>query len=231
MGCFLVDLSGGLPPESVVVVAVTGLLLALALAGRRTSDAGRVELLSRGVPTVRTEALVVVLTLAVGTVVGFVGNTAFATRYTMVVVPVAVVIVAVGVAVIDHRLIRLVLFLVLVAGGAVGVGQELGGSRSQMQEVAVAVAAEAEPGDVVVYCPDQLGPSGDRALRAELGDDVGGLTQVRCAIAGRAATGRLGGLRRAQCRHRAHRRGGRRAGVGQCRYRRVRGVERGLPHL
>lgn len=177
-GLFLVDLSGGLPPESLVVVAVTGLLLALALAGRRTSDSGRVELLSRGVPTVRTEALVVGLTLAVGTVVGFVGNTAFATRYTMVVVPVVVVVVAVGVAVIDHRVIRLVLFLVLVAGGVVGVGQELGGSRSQMQEVAVAIAAEAEPGDVVVYCPDQLGPSGDRALRAELGDDVGGLTQV-----------------------------------------------------
>lgn len=47
-----------------------------------------------------------------------------------------------------------------------------------MDEMAAAVAAEAESGDVVVYCPDQLGPSGDRALRSLLGDDVGGLTQV-----------------------------------------------------
>ncbi len=177
-GLVLVDMSGGLPPEAVGVAAVTGVLLVLALAGRRTGDPGRVELLVRGVPTVRIEALVVVLALAVGAGVGFVGNTAFATRYAMVVVPLIVVVAAVGVAVIDHRVARVVLLLALVAGGVVGLGQELGGSRSQMEQMASAVGAQAGPGDVVVYCPDQLGPSGDRALRAELGDDVGGVVQV-----------------------------------------------------
>jgi len=177
-GLLLIDLAGGLPPEAVVVVAVTGGLLALALAGQRTGDPGRIELLVRGVPTVRTEAIVVVLTVAAGTLVAFVGDTAFATRYAMVVVPLVVVVVATGVAVVDHRVARVVLFVALLAGGIAGLGQELSGSRSQMELMATAVAADAEPGDVVVYCPDQLGPSGDRALRAELGEDVGGINQV-----------------------------------------------------
>jgi mannosyltransferase len=178
VGLFLGDLSGGLPPEAMVVVAVSGILLALALFGQRTGDAGRIELVVRGVPTVRTEAVVVALTLVVGTVVGFVGATAFATRYAMVVAPVVVVVLAVGVAVVDHRVARIVLLGALLAGGVAGIGQELDGNRSQMNLVAAGIASQAVAGDVVVYCPDQLGPSGDRALRAELGDDVGGLTQV-----------------------------------------------------
>jgi mannosyltransferase len=178
IGLFLADLSGGVPPESMLVVAVSGVLLTLALFGQRTGDPGRIGLLVRGVPTVRTEAVVVALTLAAGTMAGVVGGTAFATRYTLVVVPIVVVLLGVGVAVVDHRMVRIALFVVLLAGGGVGFAQDMVRDRSQMGEIAGAIAAEATAGDVVVYCPDQLGPSGDRALRAELGDDAGGVVQV-----------------------------------------------------
>jgi mannosyltransferase len=62
----------------------------------------------------------------------------------------------------------------LVAGG-VFVGLSLFGmgwvnyfQRTQSAEVAAAVRDRAEPGDVVVYCPDQLGP----AYAREMPDDV-----------------------------------------------------------
>jgi mannosyltransferase len=43
--------------------------------------------------------------------------------------------------------------------------------RTQAGSIASAIAAEARPGDVVVLCPDQLGPAVDR----ELPDDVVGV--------------------------------------------------------
>src|SRR5690606_19153381 len=36
--------------------------------------------------------------------------------------------------------------------------------RTQLDDVASVIEREGTPGDVVVYCPDQLGPAGDHAL-------------------------------------------------------------------
>ena len=44
--------------------------------------------------------------------------------------------------------------------------------RTQAVQVAAVLNAEAQPGDVVVYCPDQLGPAVDRLLK------VPGVTQL-----------------------------------------------------
>jgi hypothetical protein len=48
--------------------------------------------------------------------------------------------------------------------GVVGAADQLASPRTQVGEVADAVAAVARPGDVVLYCPDQLGPAGERVL-------------------------------------------------------------------
>ena len=40
--------------------------------------------------------------------------------------------------------------------------------RSQSRVAAQAVNAAAQPGDVVVFCPDQLGPAFSRAMRTDL---------------------------------------------------------------
>ena len=83
------------------------------------------------------------------------------------VVPLVLLAVAVGLTRLPGR-------AALVAGG-VFVGLSLFGvvwvnyfQRTQSAEVAAAVRDRAEPGDVVVYCPDQLGPAYSR----EMPDDV-----------------------------------------------------------
>jgi hypothetical protein len=43
--------------------------------------------------------------------------------------------------------------------------------RSQMADLASVIERAGAPGDVVVYCPDQLGPSGSRALDGDF-DEV-----------------------------------------------------------
>jgi len=52
-----------------------------------------------------------------------------------------------------------------VAGFAVAV-QNVYTQRSQAPEVAAVLAAHAKPGDIVAYCPDQLGPALYRLLPA-----------------------------------------------------------------
>jgi hypothetical protein len=41
-------------------------------------------------------------------------------------------------------------------------------SRTQADQIAAAVSTSAQPGDLVIYCPDQLGPAGARAMRSDL---------------------------------------------------------------
>lgn len=178
VGVLVRDLVAGPAPGAVVAVAVAGLVAAIALMGRDCGDAGRIELVVRTTPVLRTEAIVVAVALAAGTVVSWVGGTAFASRYGMVVAPVVAVALAFGVAVVRHRVFRFALLAVLLAAGLGATAQEVRGDRSQAGEWAAAIAAEARPGDVVAYCPDQLGPAGTRALTAAMGPAAGGLTEV-----------------------------------------------------
>ena len=39
--------------------------------------------------------------------------------------------------------------------------------RTQLDDLAAVIERDGAPGDVVVYCPDQLGPAGSRALEGE----------------------------------------------------------------
>jgi hypothetical protein len=48
-------------------------------------------------------------------------------------------------------------------GLVVGIGG-VTGQRSQATQVAAVINQEASPGDVVVYCPDQLGPAASRLI-------------------------------------------------------------------
>ncbi len=50
------------------------------------------------------------------------------------------------------------------ATSALGIIDVIGFERTQMDQLASAIEAQGAPGDVVVYCPDQLGPAGSRAL-------------------------------------------------------------------
>jgi mannosyltransferase len=115
-------------------------------------------------------------TLTLALAAGLVARAAFAYRYGSVVVPLVVLLVALAVAAVDRTHLgrvtgAAVLAIVAVLGTVTG-AEEVNGQRTQALVVARAIADYARPGDVVAYCPDQLGPAVSRLLPDRL------LTQV-----------------------------------------------------
>ena len=158
----LIEMGGGSVTEASLYGGVVLVLVLLGLFAIRAADP-IVELDMRTAPTVRTELAVVTLVLAAGAVVGYATDATFQGRYAATVVPLVLLAVAVGLA-------RLPGSAQLVAGG-VYVGLSLFGivwvnyyQRTQSADVVAAVRDRAQPGDAVVYCPDQLGPGYSREM-------------------------------------------------------------------
>ncbi|MDQ4069622.1 MAG: hypothetical protein M3203_09180, partial [Actinomycetota bacterium] len=132
----------------------------------RSVDRRRIELDLRTRPGGRHLAVVVFGTLLLATAVGMITGSAYAVRYAAVVAPLFVLLVALGTRVFaDARAFRgLVAFMVVL--GLVAIVPNVFGERTTAPRVAQAIRAGAAPGDVVAYCPDQLGPSVSRLLPA-----------------------------------------------------------------
>jgi mannosyltransferase len=114
-------------------------------------------------PLVRREVLVVGCTLAIGAVAGYATNAAFQSRYAAVIVPLILLAAGIGLTRIPGRA-RLVAAAVYFGLSALGLGWVNYYQRTQSADLAAAVAERAQPGDVVVYCPDQLGPAYSREM-------------------------------------------------------------------
>jgi hypothetical protein len=98
-------------------------------------------------------------TLIVAVVAGQILNTAYADRYTAVAFVPFLLLTAVGTRTISSpQLFRLTVALVAVLGLING-SQYFFNDRTQARQVADVLKAKASPGDVVLYCPDQLGPA------------------------------------------------------------------------
>jgi hypothetical protein len=139
-------------------------LVVLALFGFAT--AGGIELRTPARAETKTLALVVFLTLVVAYVAGVIGHSTFADRYTSIVWPLFVLLVATGLAAIGSARVGSVVVLAIVG---LGLFNSLGNVtllRTQAGKVARVIDAGAQPGDVVVFCPDQLGPAVVRLLDA-----------------------------------------------------------------
>jgi mannosyltransferase len=164
----VLDFGGGQElVEAVLYAVLLGLLVALGLLGR-TVDKNRIELDLRTQPEHRPAGAVVALTVVIGSLMGYATASAYAGRYASVFVAPVIVLMAVGAS----RLIRpmalavvVVLVLILSAGGAYEV---LFTDRTQADQLAAPINAEASPGDLVVFCPDQLGPAGLRAITVDV---------------------------------------------------------------
>ena len=151
------------------VLAVVLVVLALLAVFGRAVDRRHVDLDLRTQPVVRWQIVVVVGTLLLGLVLSYAGGTAFDPRYASVIVPILVVVCAVGLNTFASKPVQVgALVFVIVLGLAGGV-RVAANDRTEAHEVGTALAAQAQPGDVVVYCPDQLGPAAHRVL----GDDHG----------------------------------------------------------
>jgi hypothetical protein len=112
----------------------------------------------------RPIAFVFMGTLMVAVVGGTIAQAAFVGRYTAIVFPLFILLAGLGVTVFaDRRVLAAVLAWTAACGLIVGVGANLS-PRTQAGSVAGVINSEASPNDVVVYCPDQLGPATSRLI-------------------------------------------------------------------
>jgi mannosyltransferase len=154
--------------EPFALLALLLLLALLAIFGRAL-DAHRVELDVRTRPGVRLQAAVLVATLVLGLVASYAAGTTFVGRYAAGLFPLFVVVVAFGVTVFADARVRYAVLALVATLGLVGGVRNLTSNRTQASQVAAVIRAEAEPGDVVVYCPDQVGPDVSRLLEGQEG--------------------------------------------------------------
>jgi uncharacterized membrane protein len=166
----LADLGGGELTEAALYGSVVLVLLVVALLAVRSGD-NQITLDVRTAPTVRRELAVVVLVVAIGSVAGVVTSATYQSRYAAVIAPLILLAVAVGITRVPGpaRLLVGVVYVTLSLAGVVWVNYY---ERTQSVPIAAAVAEQAQPGDVVVYCPDQLGP----AFSREMPDGVEGFS-------------------------------------------------------
>jgi hypothetical protein len=111
-------------------------------------------------------------TLTVAVILGALANAAFVARYTAVVLPLFLLVVSAGVAVMPGRRFRAGCIAVLCLAGLLTGRSANQQPRTQAVQVASVLNAQARHGDVVIYCPDQLGPAVNRLLT------VTGLVQI-----------------------------------------------------
>jgi mannosyltransferase len=145
-------------------------LLYFALVGLGLFGAARgafhVDLDLRTRPRGRALALVLTGTLAAAVVGGYATKSAFQARYASVVFVPLVLLAALGMATFADRRIRAGVLMATVAFGLASGLPSAWTSRTQAGEVATTLAQLGRPGDVVAYCPDQIGPSVNRLIPA-----------------------------------------------------------------
>jgi mannosyltransferase len=142
-------------------------------------DRWHVELDLRTRFPARIVAFVVLATLLAAITGGIVTGSAFSTRYASVVfVPLLLVVAAGTLTLADARLRLAVVAVVAAAGLAAGV-ENVWTERTQAAPVAAVLDAHARPGDVVAYCPDQLGPAVYRLMAAGQDDPSGSTGRYR----------------------------------------------------
>lgn len=153
----------GLNGEAQLLGALLAVLALLALFARPADD-DHLELDVRTFPHVRAEAVVVALTIAIAVAASYATASAFASRYTAGVFPLVLLVAAYGVTRLPRPAIQVGATVVVAALGVVGGIDNLLTQRTQAGVVASYVRANGSKGDVVAFCPDQLGPAVDRLL-------------------------------------------------------------------
>ena len=155
--------AGGSTSEGRALALVFFALIGLGLFGRAT-DRIHVELDIRTRPLGRPLAVVVLATLTAAVIGGLATASAFDSRYASVVFIPLILMVSLGVTVFRDRHVRVGIVTLAVVLGLVASVSNVTTNRTQAGEVAAAIDASGAPGDVVVYCPDQLGPAVNRIL-------------------------------------------------------------------
>jgi len=152
--------SGGLAGRTAGVLLLG--LLALGVAGRPL-DGRRIVLDLRGHRPGRELALLSFGSLALGIALS---GAPYALRYSAVAFLPFLLVVSLGLHSLPTPRQRQVTLALVVVLGLTGAVSDVLTSRTQAGQVAAALRPRLAPGDLVAYCPDQLGPSVSRLLPA-----------------------------------------------------------------
>lgn len=153
----LSDWAGGLDPEGLLLCIVLVGLALLGLVGRVSGS--RLELGAIASGWRRRALWLIGATLGVGAVVSLASSAGFAGRYSSVVFPFFVLLVGAGMAVLPNAAARTGALGLVALLGAASVTLALTRDRTQAGEIAAVLQRDATAGDLVVVCPDQLGPA------------------------------------------------------------------------
>jgi hypothetical protein len=141
------------------------ILLAGALLGLTGRPRGRelaVAISGRVPGRYLTSVWLVPLTLAY--IVNLFGGSAYTERYTGISLPAFLMLAALGLSLIPAPRWRAGLLVLATLPGLIGGFQLAWPERTQAGQIASMINATARPGDVVAFCPDQLGPAVYRAM-------------------------------------------------------------------
>jgi hypothetical protein len=143
-------------------------LIALAVFGRAVGRR-RFEIDLIGREPARTLALLTFGGLFLAVLVSKLTGQAYVPRYASIAFPGVIILLALGVASFADARIRVAAMALMAGLGAIGIQPIMAYERTQAASVAAHLTESAQPGDVVAYCPDQLGPSVRRLLPDDLG--------------------------------------------------------------
>jgi uncharacterized membrane protein len=166
----IVNFAGG-NNDAGVFLGLLFLAIALVAVYGRPGHSGTIELAWPGDRAATPLASVTFGALFVGVAASVVVRSGFAPRYASVVLAPFLVVVALGLTKLPSLRTQIVATSACIVLSLVGAVHVATMQRTQARVVAAALRTHAQPGDLVVDCPDQLGPS----LNRELGNT---LTQI-----------------------------------------------------
>ena len=159
----IADLGGGADSEAVLVGWFVAILIMIGILGKAVTRF-RVELDVRTRPQGRQFAIVILGTMGLACAVGYLTGATYASRYAAVFYPFLILLAALGLDQVRSRPFVLGILSVVLVLGAIGGVRSVTRDRSDSRRSAAAIEAYGRPGDLIIYCPDQLGPSTSRVL-------------------------------------------------------------------
>lgn len=158
------DWAGGSSFWATLLVWLLVALVVLALTGRRRPAGVLLEL-----PVDRTAGVLTVIglgTVVLGVVLAAVTAAGYSPRYSSAAMAPFLLAAALGAGALPGRARTVVVGLAVACGLVGSLPLTFSTARTQAPMIANALSAAVQPGDLIVYCPDQLGPSVSRRLPA-----------------------------------------------------------------
>ena len=160
----MIGFMGGDETSAAFVLVIPMVVLPLLALFGAALDRRRIELDLHTRPAVRLELAAAFGILGLGLTVSWIGGTTFDARYASVMYPLFVLAAAYGLTAFADRRVRVGVLAVVLLLSAVCAARNVTEERTQASQSADVIRANSKSGDLVVYCPDQVGPDVSRLL-------------------------------------------------------------------